>query len=238
MDDHLVVTDETNAPGPITEEPPLPGSEAAAPSVADDKPKRRSGWISWLLTIAIAASAVGAILWSGLALNIVATDSMVPTLDPTDMVVMVDPKIDQPEVGKIIVFTAQFFETYIPPHVHRIVGVEPNGDWITKGDNASQVDPWRVKPADVEGVVIGSVPTAVVRNPILLGGALFVVLAILFWPRAKKEPAAAGEPEGNADAAATDSPTGTPPGDGTPAGTDSTTSDGDAGITILGPPDK
>lgn len=147
---------------------------------------RRSGILGWLVTVAIAAAAVWVVLWSGLAFNIVATDSMVPTLDPTDMVITVGTNVIEPEIGSVIVFTADFLDSPIPPHVHRIVGVEPNGNWITKGDNAVNPDPWRVEPADVQGVMIGSAPTQLVRNPVLLGAALFIVLVALFWPRGSK----------------------------------------------------
>ncbi len=145
--------------------------------------KRGSGLLGWIATVLIGIGAAAIVVWSGLSFNVVATDSMVPTFDPTDMVVSVDPKLKQPVVGEVVIFTAEFLDTPIPPHVHRIVGVEPDGNFITQGDNASQPDPWRVDPANVQGVVVGSVPTALVRNPVVLGGALFVFLAILLWPR-------------------------------------------------------
>lgn len=156
--------------------------------VADAPGRSRwSGILGWLGTLAISVAFAGIVIWSGLAFNIVATDSMVPTLDPTDMVVTVGPNVIEPEIGSVVVFTATLFGNDIPPHVHRIIGVEPNGDWITKGDNAVKPDPWRVKPQDVTGVMIGAVPTQLIRNPVLLGAGLFAMLVLLFWPRNGKD---------------------------------------------------
>lgn len=156
---------------------------------------RWSGLFGWFVTFLIGAATAGLVVWSGLSFNIVATDSMVPTLDPSDMVLTIGPHVKEPEIGSVVVFTANFLGTDIPPHVHRIIGVEPNGDWITKGDNAVKPDPWRVKPQDVTGVMIGAVPTQLIRNPVLLGAGLFAMLVLLFWPRKGKddEPDKAGE---------------------------------------------
>lgn len=149
--------------------------------------KKRSGVFGWLATFALAGALAWVIVWSGLSFNVVATDSMMPTLDPTDMVVSVDPKINHPDVGDVAVFTADLWGTPIPPHVHRIIGIDKNGNYITKGDNAAKPDPWVVKPQDVHGVVIAHAPTALIRNPFLLGGALFIMLALLFWPRGRDD---------------------------------------------------
>lgn len=146
-----------------------------------------SGVFGWLVTALIGVAAVWVVLWSGLAFNIVTTDSMEPTLYPSDMVITVGPNAIQPEIGDVVVFTARFLETDIPPHVHRIIGVEPDGNWITKGDNATNPDPWRVNPQAVTGTMIGSAPTKLIRSPLLLGLGMFVVLAILFWPRKGKD---------------------------------------------------
>lgn len=155
--------------------------------------KKRSGVLGWLATFAFAGVLAWVIIWSGLSFNVVATDSMMPTLDPTDIVISVDPHINHPDVGDVAVFTADLYGTPIPPHVHRIIGIDKNGNYITKGDNAVKPDPWVVKPQDVQGVVIAHAPTALIRNPLLLGGALFIMLALLFWPRGRDDDA---DPQG------------------------------------------
>jgi len=156
-------------------------------AVVEPDRSRWSGILGWLATLAVAAAAALIVIWSGLAFNIVSTDSMVPTLSPTDMVITVDPKLIQPDIGSVVVFTASFLENDIPPHVHRIVGAESTGEWITKGDNSVDPDPWRVKPENVQGVMVGSAPTQLIRNPVLLGIGMFLVLAILFWPRSNDD---------------------------------------------------
>ena len=88
-----------------------------------------------------------------------------------------------PQVGDVIVFEAQFYSNHIPPHVHRIVGVEPNGDWITKGDNARTADPWRVQRGDVTGIMLGSIPRWNIFAPFIVGLGAFVLIVVFAWPR-------------------------------------------------------
>ncbi len=106
---------------------------------------------------------------------------MAPGYEPTDMVLVVSPSVISPEVGSVIVFETEFRGQPVPPHIHRIVVKNENGDWITKGDAAASIDPWSVAPDQVTGVAIASFPGAWVRGPFLIGLLLFVMFSALLW---------------------------------------------------------
>lgn len=147
----------------------------------------RPGWrnaLDWALTIAATLGVILLIKWWGVSLNTVATDSMMPTYKPTDIVIMVSPERVPVGVGTPIVFETEFNGTHIPPHVHRIVEANPDGTWRTRGDNNDAPDPWVVHREGIKGVVIASVPGALLRSPFLIGGLIFVIAAVAFWPRA------------------------------------------------------
>ncbi len=143
--------------------------------------------IGWVATFAVAGALAGLVLWMGVALNTVTTDSMTPTLQPNDMVLTVSPQRKAPHVGDVIVFEAQFYSNHIPPHVHRIVGVEPNGDWITQGDKAHSADPWRVHPGDVTGIMLASLSRANLITPLIVGLGAFILILVFAWPRASDD---------------------------------------------------
>ncbi len=143
--------------------------------------------LGWLVTVGVGVALYLTIGWSGFALNTVTTDSMVPTYKPTDMVLTLSPNLIKPEIGDVIVFAPEFVGQRIAPHVHRIVGTHPDGPWQTKGDAAAEPDGWRVQSSDITGVVVFSMPGALLRSPLLIGGLLFLVVLIGCWPRKSKD---------------------------------------------------
>ncbi len=157
--------------------------------------------VSWLLTLGLLAAGVFLVKWSEFKINTVATSSMVPTYSPTDMVISISPKLKPPGIGDPIVFETEFIGQHIPPHVHRIHAANADGTWETQGDANPVPDPWRVQPSGISGVVVWSVPGAIFRSPLLIGGLLFLIAAYAFWPRKKDE----GELPEDADSPAADS---------------------------------
>ncbi len=145
------------------------------------------GLLGWTATALVAAAAFVLVSWAGIAFNVVSTSSMVPTYKPTDMLLTLGPNVKTPGIGDAVVFETDYVGQHIPPHVHRIVARNDDGTWTTKGDANPQPDGWRVQPAAVKGVVVASMPSTVLRNPVLIGLMLFGVLAIGLWPR-KKDP--------------------------------------------------
>ena len=157
--------------------------DRAAPSAQTRKRAKRANIVGWLITVALTAGAALLILWSGLVVNAVATSSMVPTYKPTDMVVTIGTNVHAPKIGDAIVFEADYLGQHVPGHVHRIVAQNSDGSWTTKGDANADPDGWRVQPKDIRGTVIFSMPSRMLRNPVLIGLLLFGVLAVAFWPR-------------------------------------------------------
>lgn len=192
--------------------------------------------VSWLLTLGLLAAGIFLVKWSELKINTVATSSMVPTYNPTDMVISISPKLKVPGVGDAIVFETEFAGQHIPGHVHRINAANSDGSWETQGDANPVPDPWRVQPSGISGVVIWSVPGAIFRSPLLIGGLLFLVAAYSFWPRKKDE----HEPTENTELEGADSGIDPPMAESLEPQPVSAGGAGesDAGIEILSNPDK
>lgn len=79
----------------------------------------------------------------------ITSGSMMPKLRPGDVVIAVDQGDTPIAIGTIVVFE--------DPHAgglvtHRIVGINPDGTYTTKGDANGVVDPAPVPPANVRGV--------------------------------------------------------------------------------------
>ena len=140
----------------------------------------------WIIALVGAGALVWLILWSGFHLNFVATDSMVPTYNPTDVVATVGTSVIEPGIGDAVVFDTELYGTEIPPHVHRIVGQDERG-FITQGDNAAKPDPWRVDPDRIHGKVIFSFPGWILRSPLVLALILFGFGVAAFWPTRNSE---------------------------------------------------
>ncbi|NWF95911.1 MAG: signal peptidase I [Candidatus Thorarchaeota archaeon] len=92
-------------------------------------------------------------------LVVVTSESMVPTLNRGDMLVLQRQSPEEIELGEIIVYTASWYTE--APIVHRVVRIETvNGEYryYTKGDaNAHEDIGYRVY-ADVVGVVVLQIP--------------------------------------------------------------------------------
>ena len=163
--------------------------------------------LGWLLTLGFGAGAYLIIVWSGLAINTVATDSMEPTYAPTDIVFTLGPDRIETTVGEAIVFETEYLGTYIPPHMHRIIEHSSADDTFrTQGDNAVDPDGWVVQREGIKGVAVFSLPGWTLRNPLVLGGLIFLVVVIAVWPRKGDEDESAAA-EGTADTASAPSVT-------------------------------
>ncbi len=160
---------------------------APAQSKSNHTKRRIKSTLGWLATIGVGVAVYLVISWSGLAFNTVNTSSMIPVYKPTDIVLTLSPELIKPAIGDAIVFQTDYASQRIPPHVHRIVGTFPDGPWQTQGDANPEPDGWRVQPSDIKGVVFFSVPGALLRSPLLIGGLLFLVVLVGCWPRKGKD---------------------------------------------------
>ena len=98
------------------------------------------------------------IIYYGNELMIVTSDSMIPTLNPNDLLIVQRTGIDQVIVGDIIAFNSHMDEIGIV--VHRIIEKFDDGGKIaihTQGDNVDEVDAWVVHEEDLIGKVTGNI---------------------------------------------------------------------------------
>lgn len=109
--------------------------------------------ISLLTGLLVAGSLT--IIMGGLAgrpilLAAVPTASMVPALYPGDLIVVLPVLGRRLGPGEIVVFKTEQDESWI---VHRIIGGDEVGGFITQGDANGKADPHRVFPRHVAGIV-------------------------------------------------------------------------------------
>jgi len=130
-----------------------------------------------IVVIGIAGFQLGlrVILRTDYPLAVVESESMVPTLNIGDIIVIQGvPNADEIHAasktanppGDIIIFydhwgrikRVYWFFTTPVLIVHRAVGTTPKGDFITQGDNNPSRDPWEVKEANIVGRVVFRIP--------------------------------------------------------------------------------
>jgi signal peptidase len=115
-----------------------------------------------------------------LTTRVVLTGSMAPIINPSDVVVTVPVSSRTPVVGDIVTYTAQRFDgSEVAPLTHRIIAVDADGRFITKGD--ANVDPDVQHPTlgEISGVVVTIIPKlGVFLQPVVLLGILVVIVAV------------------------------------------------------------
>jgi signal peptidase I len=91
--------------------------------------------------------------------RIVITGSMVPAINPGDMVVTVNDKYVTPKLNDVVIYEAKRFNgEVVSPFAHRIIGGNATSGWIMKGDANEQADVQRPKASDITGVVMLVIP--------------------------------------------------------------------------------
>ncbi len=91
--------------------------------------------------------------------RIVLTGSMVPTINPGDVVLLAPPATINPKVGAIVSYTARRFDgTPVGTFTHRIMSGDPIGGYVVKGDANPTPDIQHPKIADISGVVFFKIP--------------------------------------------------------------------------------
>ena len=108
--------------------------------------------ITWLLVAGSVAIILGGLTSRPILLAAVPTSSMLPVLQPGDLIPVIPMWGTVPRQGQIVVFKTENDPTWI---VHRIIGGDPEEGFITRGDNNPDRDPHRVFARHVAG----SVPT-------------------------------------------------------------------------------
>ena len=113
--------------------------------------------------------------------------SMEPTYVTGDLIVVDTDAV--PAVGNIIVFKIPSDEPGGGQLVvHRIVGIRPDGTYITKGDNKQNPDDFLTARSDILGSPRFSLPyggqaIGLIASPIGLAAATGGLCTVLLWPR-------------------------------------------------------
>ncbi|MBM3910624.1 MAG: signal peptidase I [Thaumarchaeota archaeon] len=110
------------------------------------------------LVIAVALLVFPFIIYYGNDIMIVTSDSMVPTLQPNDLLIVQRTGIDKIIVGDIIAFNSHVEDIGTVAH-RAIEKFDDNGVIAinTKGDNVDEADTWIVHEEDLIGKVIGHI---------------------------------------------------------------------------------
>ena len=102
--------------------------------------------------------------------QVVLTGSMIPAINPGDMVISTTPDKKTPEIGDVVVYTGKRFDgTEVASFAHRIIGGNAKTGFTVKGDNNPDPDTQRPVLSEIQGVVLLTVPfVGQLLNPQLL----------------------------------------------------------------------
>jgi signal peptidase I len=91
--------------------------------------------------------------------RIVLTGSMVPTINPGDIIITAKPTQVVPHIGSIVAYTAKRFDgTPVGVFSHRIIGGDAQTGFVVKGDANPLPDVQKPKIPDINGVVVFVIP--------------------------------------------------------------------------------
>jgi signal peptidase I len=125
-----------------------------------------------------------------LSARVVLTGSMVPAINPGDVIIVVNDTYKEPQLNDVVVYMGSRFDgTKVASFAHRIIdGNEANG-WLVKGDANPQPDTQRPTSKEIEGVVVGKIPSVgrflTPQFLVLLGIVLFGGWLVLDGTRKK-----------------------------------------------------
>jgi len=129
------------------------------------------------LVLAVAFLIFPFVAYFGNEIMVVTSTSMLPVLQPNDLIVVEPTTIDQIKVGDIITFDSHMEHWGII--AHRAIEIsEIDGEIAisTKGDNVEREDGWRVRGADLKGKVIEVIP---VLGIFLIGPVRFSLVIVI-----------------------------------------------------------
>lgn len=109
----------------------------------------------------------------------VLTGSMEPSIHEGDYVIIKSVDTDKLKTGDIITFYSEESEIYGMLNTHRIVGVNENGEFITKGDANTYEDSTATKKENVVGIYSGKSAFLKWINSFASGKKLLMVAVII-----------------------------------------------------------
>ncbi|MDP3972773.1 MAG: signal peptidase I [Candidatus Nanopelagicales bacterium] len=153
-------------------------------------------WLMMLIAIVMLLIAWPAWLGGPFGLTVVSGISMEPTYHTGDVVLTVK-SYSGYDIGDVIVYTVEVEGTR-GTVIHRVVAKNPDGTYITQGDNKKFADPWPVQPDMIRGRVLALIPQglrvlSVLRSPLAWLPLFGILVAKALWPA--REPKTPDEPE-------------------------------------------
>lgn len=145
----------------------------------------------------IAYSLLGVVLTLGVAntlnvaqVRIVATASMIPAINPGDMVIGINSQFVSAKVEDVVIYQARRFDNEeVAKFAHRIISGDPISGYVLKGDNNPEPDVQRVMPNDIESVILLTIPNVgLILNPQMIIYVLMGLVAMFIaWEFLKSE---------------------------------------------------
>lgn len=187
-----------------------PGDEDDATRSSSDEPAKEDpptksrvrrvfvavGQIAFTLLLAVTLVLAWPAPWGGrFAFGVVSGTSMLPQLEPGDLVLALRNPDNEYQIGDTILYHVDYQGT-VGRIVHKIVGKNPDGTYITQGVNKRAPDIWPVVPSNVQGRVFASFSNGqkiidVIKSPNFIPLTFGLYLVWMFWPRRKKTELAA-----------------------------------------------
>jgi signal peptidase len=101
----------------------------------------------------------GASLTGLLNARVVLTGSMMPSINPGDILISTSASHKAPEIGDVVVYTGKKLDgTTVAPFAHRIIAGNAEQGFTVKGDNNSQADIQKPTLSEIEAVVLFTIP--------------------------------------------------------------------------------
>jgi signal peptidase len=91
--------------------------------------------------------------------RVVLTGSMVPAINPGDVIVTINPKYQAPKIGDVVTYQGRTFSgAPVALFSHRIISGNAADGFVVKGDHNPSPDVQHPKMPDILGVVIFTIP--------------------------------------------------------------------------------
>ena len=134
-------------------------------------------WSGYALAIVLMTFSV--LSFSGtVKARVVLTGSMIPTINPGDIILTTPAKNVTPKTGSVVAYVGRRFDgTAVGVFSHRIIGGDATSGFIVKGDHNPAPDTQRPKPEDITGVVIFVIPLI---GRFLTPKALMITIPLIF----------------------------------------------------------
>ena len=134
-------------------------------------------WAGYALALVLLSFSV--LSFSGtVKARVVLTGSMVPTINPGDIILTTPTTNVTPKIGSIVAYVGRRFDgTAVGVFSHRIIGGDAKTGFIVKGDHNPTPDTQHPKIPDITGVVIFIIPLI---GRFLTPKALMITVPLIF----------------------------------------------------------